>query len=189
VRAPVDSGFKDAPMRRIFDTKALALCLGLIAGPVAAQSISLPIDHSMRVNVPGSAASIVVGNPTIADVTVIDSRTLFITGRGYGATNVIALDRSGQTLFAGDVVVTAHASDVSVYRGAGRQDYACAPGCNAYARTGGGGGGGGGQAAGPASAAATASGIAGAKDIAPVAQATANAAGQGAQAATSQPLQ
>ena len=160
-------------MRRIFDTKALALCLGLIAGPVAAQGVSLPIDHSMRVNMPGSAASIVVGNPNVADVTVIDSRTLFITGRGYGATNVIALDRSGQTLFAGDVVVTAHASDVSVYRGAGRQDYACAPSCNAYARVGGGGGGG--QAAGPASAAATASGIAGAKDIAPVAQGAANA--------------
>ena len=141
----------------------------------------------MRVNIPGSAASIVVGNPTIADVTVIDSRTLFITGRGFGATNVIVLDRSGQTLFSGDVVVTSHASDVSVYRGAGRQDYACAPGCNAYGRTASAGGGG--QASGPASAAATASGIAGAKDIAPVAQSAANAGSQGAQAAVSQPLQ
>ncbi|MEO6340960.1 MAG: pilus assembly protein N-terminal domain-containing protein [Caulobacteraceae bacterium] len=172
-------------MRRIFDTKALALCLGLIAGPVAAQSVNLPIDHSMRVNMPGSAASIVVGNPNIADVTVIDSRTLFITGRGFGATNVIALDRSGQTLFAGDVVVTSHSSDVSVYRSAARQDYACAPGCNAYARASGGGGGS--QASGPASAAATASGIAGAKDIAPVAQGAANAGAQGARAGMSQP--
>ena len=172
-------------MRRIFNTKALALCLGLIAGPVAAQSVSLPIDHSMRVNMPGSAASVVVGNPSIADVTVIDSRTLFITGRGFGATNVIALDRSGQTLFSGDVVVTAHASDVSVYRGPGRQDYACAPSCNAYARAGGSPTGGT-QASGPVSAAATASGIAGAKDIAPMAQNAANAGAQGAGGGVSQ---
>ena len=172
-------------MRRIFDTKALALALGLIAGPVAAQTVNVPLDHATRVNVPGYAASVVVGNPNVADVTVIDSHTLFITGRGYGATNIIALDRSGQTLFAGDVVVTSHGSDVSVYRGAGRQDYACAPSCNAYAHSGGSGAGG--QASGPAGAAATASGIAGAKDIAPVAQSAANASGEGAKTAMAQP--
>lgn len=171
-------------MRRILDTKVLALGLGLIAGPVAAQSVNVPLDHAMRVNVPGYASSVVVGNPNVADVTVIDSHTLFITGRGYGATNVIALDRSGQTLFAGNVVVTGHSSDVSVYRGGGRQDYACAPGCNAYARAASAGGA---QASGPASAAATASGIAGAKDVAPMAQTAANATGQGAKAAVSQP--
>ena len=169
-------------MRRIFDTKALALCLGLIAGPVAAQSVNVPLDHVVRVNVPGYATSVVVGNPSVADVTVIDSRTLFITGRGYGATNIIALDRSGQTLFSGDVVVTSHAADVSVYRSSTRQDYACAPSCNAYGHTSGGGGGG--QAAGPAS---TASGIAGAKDAAPMAQNAANAGAQGARAAASVP--
>jgi len=121
-----------------------ALSAAAVAGSALAQpAIVVPIDQSTRLNVAGSAYSVLVGSPAVADVTVIDSHTLFISGRGYGTTDVVVLDRNGSTLFSGEVVVTApEAGRVSVYRGSARTDMACAPGCQIAARSDGGGGGG-----------------------------------------------
>ena len=69
-------------MRRIIACLSL-LALGA-AAPALAQSrpLSVEIDHTARLNLRGAAASVVVGNPQIADVTVVDEHTLFISGRG-----------------------------------------------------------------------------------------------------------
>ena len=50
------------------------------------------------VKLPGGIATIVVGNPLIADVTLQNGGVVVVTGKGYGATNFIALDRTGQVL-------------------------------------------------------------------------------------------
>ena len=49
-------------------------------------------------NFPPSVATIVVGNPLIADVTLQTGGVIVVTGKGYGATNFIAMDRSGEVL-------------------------------------------------------------------------------------------
>ena len=69
--------------------------------------------------------------------------TPYISGRGYGSTDIIVLDRDGRTLYSGDLVVgAADTGRVSVYRGAsGRTDMACAPDCQVSVRSGGSGGG------------------------------------------------
>lgn len=109
------------------------------AGPASAAALTVPIDQSTRLGVSGTAASVLVGNPSVADVTVVDSHTLYVSGRGYGATDVVVLDRSGRALYTGDIVVTApEGGRVSVYRGAARTDLACAPGCQVSVRSGGG---------------------------------------------------
>jgi hypothetical protein len=115
----------------------VAVTLSLtIAAPALAQSLVVPIDHSMRLGVQGQAASVVVGNPSVADVTVVDTHTLYISGRGYGETDVVVLDRSGRTLYSGDVIVTAtEGARASVYRGADRTDMACAPYCSVTTRS------------------------------------------------------
>ena len=117
---------------------AAAAALTLFAGATTARAEALvvPLDHSTRLKVAGAAQSVVVGNPTVADVTVVDSHTLFVSGRGYGVTEV--------------VVGVAHTGRVSVFRGAERTDMACSPNCQVSIRTGGAGGSGGGGAA-PAS--------------------------------------
>lgn len=102
---------------------------GLVAAPALADTLVVPIDKSRRLAVNG-AASVVVGNPQVADVTVVDSHTVFVSGRGYGETDVVVLDALGRVLFSGDVLVAgAQGGQVSVYRGAARTDMACAPGC------------------------------------------------------------
>jgi Flp pilus assembly secretin CpaC len=122
-------------MRAIF-TVVFTVAFTTVAAPALAQSLVVPIDHSMRLGVSGQAASVVVGNPAVADVTVVDSHTLFVSGRGYGETDVVVLDHTGRTIYSGDVIVAvAGAGRASVYRGADRTDMACAPTCSVSTRS------------------------------------------------------
>jgi Flp pilus assembly secretin CpaC len=124
-------------------THRLLLALGataLLAGPglAVAQSgrISVEIDQAQRVQLSGPAGSVIVGNPAIADVTVVDANTLYITGKGYGVTEVVAIDPIGRTVFQSQVVVTAGdgAGRVRVWRGAQATEMACAASCSTSVR-------------------------------------------------------
>ncbi|MBU1385152.1 MAG: pilus assembly protein N-terminal domain-containing protein [Alphaproteobacteria bacterium] len=111
-----------------------------LAGPglAMAQSgrISVEIDQAQRVQLRGAAGSVIVGNPEIADVTVVDANTLYITGKGYGVTEVVAVDAIGRTLFQSQVVVTAGdgAGRVRVWRGGQATEMACAASCSPSVR-------------------------------------------------------
>ena len=95
-----------------------------------ASTMSVEIDRSARVRLTGGATSVIVGNPQIADVTVVDANTLFITGKGYGVTQVVAVDAIGRTLFQRDIVVTAGTTgSVRVWRGAQATEMACGASC------------------------------------------------------------
>lgn len=140
----------------------LALAFASLATIAAAGPLTVAIDHSTRLSVAGTAASVVIGNPQVADVTVVDSHTVFVSGRGYGETDLVVLDPSGRTLYAGEVLVSGSASGrVSIYRGSDRTDMACAPGCEVTFRSptksGGGSGAGGGSTGTAAGAPAVAS--------------------------------
>jgi Flp pilus assembly secretin CpaC len=119
-------------LRTIVLSAALAFGGSALA---ATPSIVVPVDQSTRLEVAGSAASVLVGSPAVADVTVVDSHTLYVTGRNYGSTDVVVLDQFGSTLFRGSVVVTApDVGRVTVYRGGARTDFACAPSCQVASR-------------------------------------------------------
>ena len=81
-------------MRAIASFALTALATLAVAAPAfAAPAVVVPIDQSTRLTIAGSAYSVVLGSPTVADVTVVDSHTLFISGRSYGVTDVTVLDR------------------------------------------------------------------------------------------------
>lgn len=102
-----------------------------LASGAQAEALNIGIDRSTRISLSGSADSVIVGNPEIADVTVVDSRTLFVTGKGYGVTEVIVVDALGRTLFQGEVIVTEGSTGaVRVWRGAEATDMACAASCS-----------------------------------------------------------
>lgn len=118
----------------------LLVAAGLLALPAAAAAQSRPlnvdIDQSTRVQLRAPAGSVIVGNPQIADVTVVDANTLFITGKGYGVTEVVAVDVLGRTVFQSQVVVTAGDSGrVRVWRGAQATEMACASTCSPSIRS------------------------------------------------------
>lgn len=85
---------------------------------MAAQRVVVEKNHTQRLSLSGSAGSVIVANPEIADVTVIDSRTVYIMGKGFGNSQVTITDRGGRVLFDGEIVVTAvQKGAITVYKG------------------------------------------------------------------------
>ena len=71
---------------------------------------------------PERAATLVIGNPLIADISIQPGGIAVITGKGYGATNVIVMDRSGAVLMEKTVEVKGPTDRiVFVYRGVDAQ--------------------------------------------------------------------
>src|SRR6201996_4221357 len=106
-----------------------AFALGLLLAPTIAladpappsKSIAVNVDQAKLVRLPGKVATIVVGNPLIADVTLQPGGMIVVTGKGYGATNFIALDRGGEILVDRQIHVEGPSDRVvTVYRGVDR---------------------------------------------------------------------
>ena len=129
-------------MSRISHRRAVGVGLALLALAAApsqalaqARPLNVEIDHATRVQLRAPAGSVIVANPKIADVTVVDANTLFITGKGYGVTEVIAVDALGRALFQSQVVVSAgSAGSVRVWRGAQATEMACGTSCSPSVR-------------------------------------------------------
>lgn len=119
-------------LRRSYAVAGLALAAATLASTASAQSrnLTVEIDRAQRVQLNGAASSVVVGNPQIADVTVVDANTLFVIGKGYGVTEVVAVDAIGRTLFQGEIAVTAGSTGaVRVWRGGQATEMACGQTC------------------------------------------------------------
>ena len=102
-------------------TTALALAAALLAGPPALADMTVPMDQSRRLTLNAAAADVMIGNPSIAAVSMIDSRNLFVMGRGYGVTNLIVLDHAGRTVWSPYHVTPPDTAQVSRFRAAGAQ--------------------------------------------------------------------
>lgn len=95
----------------------------------AAETVTVVLDQAQLMKLPDRVGTIIIGNPLIADVSLQSGGTMVITGKGYGATNIIALDRSGATLMITTVQVVGTRDAVVVYRGVDRESYSCTPSC------------------------------------------------------------
>lgn len=100
-----------------------------LAGPVG-DAIAVNVDQAKLVKLPSRVATIVVGNPLIADVTLQSGGIVVVTGKGYGATNFVAMDRGGEILVDRVIQVEGPTDQlVTVYRGIERESYSCLPVC------------------------------------------------------------
>ncbi len=100
------------------------------AALAAPETLTITLDQATLMKLPEKVSTIVIGNPLIADVTVQAGGIVVVTGKGYGTTNLIALDRSGATLAERSIVVQgARDRVVVVYRGVERESYSCTPIC------------------------------------------------------------
>lgn len=96
----------------------------------AARTMTVAAGQATTVQLGGSAREIVVGDPQIADVSVVNDRTLVVLGKRVGVTTLFAFDAQGRTLTGGQVLVTDVAADaVTVQRGASASAYACDSRC------------------------------------------------------------
>ncbi len=110
---------------------AIIVGVSLLGSAVArADTIDVLVDQATVVKLPEKVATLVVGNPLIADVSLQPGGTMIVTGKGYGATNVMAIDRGGAVLLDRMIQVEAPTEKlVTVFRGINRETYSCTPIC------------------------------------------------------------
>lgn len=118
-------------------TGILVASLTIAASPaMAAEEVVLLADQSQIITLSQAPATLLIGNPSIANVTT-DGRSLFLHPRAYGLTNVVALDADGNKPAEYLVrVIYQDSYGVSVYSPLGRNTYTCVKDCEPALRLG-----------------------------------------------------
>lgn len=108
-----------------------AICIGFALSPAAfADPFKVNVDQTVAVKLAAPANSVVIGNATVADVTVHDANTLLITGKAFGTTNLVVLDRAGKEIWANTLAVSSNDdNDLTIVRGGGTYTYSCIDKC------------------------------------------------------------
>lgn len=108
----------------------LAVTSTLAAPAFAGSGINVIMNQAKIVRLSRAADTIVVGNPAIADASVQDATTIVLTGKGFGVTNLVVLDRDGSPIIDEQVTVARdEASSVRIYRRSDVQTMSCTPYC------------------------------------------------------------
>jgi hypothetical protein len=93
-----------------------------------AGTVFVHLDQARIVRLPERTATLVIGNPLIADAAVQPGGIAVLTAKSYGATNLVALDSNGAMLFNQSIQVVGPADKVVViYRGIDRETHSCMP--------------------------------------------------------------
>ncbi len=111
---------------------AAAFILAAGATPARAETgvIAVTLDQAKVAQLPQGTATLIVGNPMIADVTMLKNNdAMVITGKGYGQTNLIAIDSAGSVIDERQVRVLPAKTVLVLQSGASRMSYACNPEC------------------------------------------------------------
>lgn len=121
------SVFKRLVLALVF---AFAAVLIIAPRPAPAADVRVSIDQAKLVRLPEKVATVVIGNPLIADASLQPGGLMVITGKGYGTTNLIVLDRSGGVLMEKTIEVQGPREHIVVlYRGIERETLSCTPSC------------------------------------------------------------
>ena len=108
---------------------AAALFAAIAASAANAAEVSIMMDETHLVTLSKSAKSVFVGNAAIADATIVDPTHVFVSGRNFGVTNLVALDAAGREIFNIPVTVMERGGvRVTLQRAGARSTFACSTG-------------------------------------------------------------
>jgi Flp pilus assembly secretin CpaC len=114
-----------------FALMALAVAPHTALADANSEPISVKVNMARILKINAPAATVIIGNPGVADVTIQDPQTLILTGKSYGETNLIILDNRGSAIADTmvSVVQPQGADSVTVYLGQARTTLSCEPIC------------------------------------------------------------
>lgn len=112
---------------------AILAAAAALSGPTAAsaEQIWLTMDQVTPYRLAAGAGEVVVGNPAIADVTVLDRERIMLFGKAPGLTNIFIFDENGEPMQ--DLVIrvrTIGTEMLTVQRGVDRVTYNCTSVCD-----------------------------------------------------------
>jgi len=125
-------------MRRKRMVAALVLALsGTAAASAEDAQVLVTVDRAKVFRIEEAASTVIVGNPSIADVAMHDRYTVVVTGKSYGTTNLVILDATSEPIIDEVIVVKPSETDlITVTRNTARQSYSCSPRCEPTLRVG-----------------------------------------------------
>lgn len=117
--------------RRLVVASAVAL-FAMLAARASAEVFNVNVDQAHIMRLPDKVATIVIGNPLIADASLQSGGILVVTGKSFGSTNMLALDRAGKIILDTTIQVLGPSGGnlVVVYKGVARESYSCTPECS-----------------------------------------------------------
>lgn len=114
---------------------ALAIAAIAPAGASAAQNDMMRVymDHARVLKLDRPVSKVIIGNSDVADATVADSRTIVITGRSFGTTNLVILDQDGNAIVDERILVSIdEGNTLRVYKQTSRTVLSCTPNCERH---------------------------------------------------------
>ena len=114
---------------KIFGLALLTWTMCSAAGN-ATEIIEVTIDQTVPVKLEGGAKTVVVGNPSIADINVESGSLVFVLGRSFGTTNIFAVDSEGKEVANFLVQVRAdNTNTVTMFKKTSRETMVCGDTC------------------------------------------------------------
>ena len=108
----------------------VALATALVQPAFSEETVDLVIDFAKIMQLSEPIATLIIGNPGIADATIQDDQTIVLTGKAAGMTNLIAINDDGEELANVLVRVASNVRRLTtVFYGSKRQTLSCAPTC------------------------------------------------------------
>jgi Flp pilus assembly secretin CpaC len=123
---------KQAASSLLLAIAAFRLLAGGALADEGGRTITVYVDQAKVVGLPREATKIILGNPSIVGVTQVpNTSSLVLTGKAFGATNLIVLDNRGAILLDTTLSVALPKSvDVVVQRAGQRSTYRCPGNCD-----------------------------------------------------------
>ncbi len=117
-------------VKTAFGVVAVIIVSGALESGSAEGAGLVGVDEARGVPLVKSPATVIIGNPLIADVSVQNGNLMVVMGKNYGTTNIIALDGAGEEIINLPLNVTSSGQfEVSLHKGGARMTYNCAPMC------------------------------------------------------------
>lgn len=115
----------------------LGSCLAAFVGGAAAHAddefMQVFLNHAKVLKLDRPVAKVIVGNAAVADATVADAKTIVLTGKAFGTTNLVLLDASGNAMLDERILVSIDEDNtLRLFRQTERTVYSCTPACEQH---------------------------------------------------------
>lgn len=131
--------------RTLATSRAMRLVIGILLsqaclaiGAARAEEsdmLRVYMDHARVLKLDRPVSKVIVGNADVADATVADAKTIVLTGRNFGTTNLVLLDADGNAIVDERILVSIdEGNTVRVFRQTERSVLSCTPICEQHAQ-------------------------------------------------------
>ncbi len=114
---------------------AMAGLIPQLSNAAGERLLRVYMDHARVLKLDRPVSKVIVGNAQVADATVADPKTIVLTGRAFGTTNIILLDVDGNAIVDEQILVSIdEGNTVRVFRQTDRAVLSCTPNCEQHAQ-------------------------------------------------------